>query len=625
MTVQSNEIKKDKSIKNNLPIIFILIVSAFLNIMNIWNAGFANKYYAAGVYSMGQNLHAFLFNSFDSVGYITIDKPPLGFWIQVLFTKIFGFSGTVLILPEAIASVISVYVLYRIISKRFSQGAGLIGAAVLALTPIYAAVSRNNTIDSILILLLLLAAAQAMLATEKSSMKHLIFAGIFIGLGFNVKMLQAFVIVPAIYLTFLVFAKQKFIKKILICALSVVIMLTVSLSWVLAVDAVPEENRPYIGSSDTNSALNLALGYNGISRVINLRTLLNKTNDDVPESITQQNDGFPEDNARLNQQPARVSGASSGELGDAGILRMFSYENAGQIAWFILPCSFSVILMLWLMFKRKFKANPKNIAFFFFALSFIPIFIYFSFSSGVSHRYYFATLAPFIAGLAGVAYYYLAESKKYWFVLIFIPTALAQLYIQWLYKDWFSWLLIVAAVAFAAAAVIMIALSFSKGRHKKSLTILLCALLILPAVWSATPLIYSDNSQLPIAGPELTEENDRFDKESDLSGLIEYLEQNRDGALYLAMTPSSMNLGAELILQSGEPVMALGGFNGGDSPLTIEEFAQMVEDGEIKYVVMRGDQNANQEIFRWIKNHSRIVRPIEYDGFGMNITVVELG
>ena len=304
---------------------------------------------------------------------------------------------------------------------------------------------------------------------------------------------------------------------------------------------------------------------------------------------------------------------------------MFNYENAGQIAWFILPCGFSIILMLWLMFKRKFKANPKNIAFFFFALSFIPIFIYFSFSSGVSHRYYFATLAPFMAGLAGIGYYYLANSKKYWFVLIFIPAALAQLYIQWLYKDWFSWLLLAAAVAFAAAAVIMTALSFSKGRHKKSLTILLCALLILPAVWSATPLIYSDNSQLPIAGPELTEENDRFDKESDLSGLIEYLEQNRDGALYLAMTPSSMNLGAELILQSGEPVMALGGFNGGDSPLTVEEFAQMVEDGEVKYVVMRGGQNANQEIFRWIKNHSRIVRPIEYDGFGMNITVVELG
>ena len=131
MSTQSNETQKENRIKENLPIILILIISAFLNIMNIWNIGFANKYYAAGVYSMGENLHAFLFNSFDSVGFITIDKPPLGFWIQVLFTKVFGFSGTALILPEAIASVVSVYILYRIISRRFTKGAGLIAAAAI--------------------------------------------------------------------------------------------------------------------------------------------------------------------------------------------------------------------------------------------------------------------------------------------------------------------------------------------------------------------------------------------------------------------------------------------------------------------------------------------------------------
>ncbi|MEX1375832.1 MAG: glycosyltransferase family 39 protein, partial [Eubacteriales bacterium] len=96
--------KKTLNAKESLPIIFILMISAFLNIFMVWAQGFANKYYAAGVYSMGQNLHAFFFNSFDSIGFVTIDKPPLGFWIQVLSTKIFGFSGFALVLPQAIAS-----------------------------------------------------------------------------------------------------------------------------------------------------------------------------------------------------------------------------------------------------------------------------------------------------------------------------------------------------------------------------------------------------------------------------------------------------------------------------------------------------------------------------------------
>ena len=86
-----------------------------------------------------------------------------------------------------------------------------------------------------------------------------------------------------------------------------------------------------------------------------------------------------------------------------------------------------------------------------------------------------------------------------------------------------------------------------------------------------------------------------------------------------------MDMGAELILLSGEAVMALGGFNGSDKPLTVEEFARMVEDGEVKYMVMRSNQNANSAIFNWIKNNSRLVRPMMYDGFGMNITVLELG
>lgn len=346
---------KRNKFKNNIPILIILFVSAFLNIFNIWEAGLANKYYAAGVYSMGQNLHAFFFNSIDSIGFITIDKPPLGLWIQVIFTKLFGFSGTVMILPQAIASVISVYLIYRMINKRFSKTAGLIAAAVLAVSPIYVAVSRNNTIDSTLILMMVLAANQTLLATEKTSIKHLILAGLFVGLGFNIKMLQAYMIVPAIYFTYLLLAKQQFIKKVLVCAVSVAVMAVVSLSWIIAVDLVPEENRPYIGSSTQNSALELAIGYNGINRVFRNVDIIKDNNRNQPINNANSNNS-----QKINLEQLNADRPDS-ESGKTGFARLYNEENAGQIAWFMFPAGLVCLFIVFMIFAGRFKLNQKNI------------------------------------------------------------------------------------------------------------------------------------------------------------------------------------------------------------------------------------------------------------------------
>jgi len=42
----------------------------------------ANVYYAAAVRSMLANPTAFLFGAFDAGGFITLDRPPLGYWLQ---------------------------------------------------------------------------------------------------------------------------------------------------------------------------------------------------------------------------------------------------------------------------------------------------------------------------------------------------------------------------------------------------------------------------------------------------------------------------------------------------------------------------------------------------------------
>ena len=635
-------------IKQNMPIILILIAAAFLYTWKIWGDGFANSYYAAGVYSMGQNFHAFFFNSLDSAGFVTIDKPPLGFWIQVLFTKVFGFSGGVLVLPEAICGVLSVYMIYSIVKKRFGKAAGLISAAVLALTPIFAAVSRNNTIDGILILILVFAAEQAIKAAEKSSMKHLIFSGILIGLGFNVKMLQAFMIVPAVYITYLVFAKQKILKKILACAVSFIILMAISLSWIAVVDLTDEDSRPYIGSSDTNSALELALGYNGINRLLGGRNTLTDDDGANQRPLYDQDVNIPADGAggtpgaaadnpqrrpaqrqvppESQYEPARAAGPAA-EAGESSLLRLFREENAGQISWFLLPAMAMAAAAAVLVFMKRFRDKKGFAAFFFFAMVMIPMFIYFSIAGGITHRYYFAMLGPPIAALIGIAYYYLAKTEKRWVLpTVFAAAAAVQIYIQVLYKGWADWMVPVAAIVFLAALIAIAVMSFRKIDAKKIAPIM-CVLLMLPAFWAATPAIYSDNSQLPISGPELVDQNDSFDNTIDFSLLIDYLEENRDGAKYLVAAESSMQSGAELILQSGEAVMVLGGFNGGDEVLTLQEFIDAVDKGEVRYALISGNntQSGNSQIYQWIAKNAEQVPAGEYGSRTRNMILYRLG
>ncbi len=610
-------------IKGKLPIILILVMAAFLYTWEIWEEGFANLYYSAGVYSMGRNFHAFFFNSFDSAGFISIDKPPLGFWIQVLFTKILGFSGVAVLLPQALAGVLSVYLLYRIIRERFSERAGLVAALVLSLTPIYAAISRNNTIDGLLILLLILASQQALLAAEKPrGAGHLALAGVFIGLGFNVKTLQAVMIVPAVYLTYLVFAKTTILRRILNTLLSASILLALSFSWILAVDLTPAAERPYVGSSGDNSELSLTFGYNGIFRLLGRSRPDGGSGEQLPppgdigERPLPGGGGqqLPPPGGGEQTRPQQPSG-SGGESGPASAFRLLTVRNAGQIAWFVLPAFVFSLIFIGIMIRRKWRTDRRAAAMFYFAMCFLPMLAYFSFAGGLAHRYYFAMLAFPAAALIAAGLEILSGMKKYGrpaLLAVFMLTASAQLYIQILYKGWLAWLPLLCGGLFTAAAAVLAADLRLKlpGWIPASM---LSVLLILPGLWSLTPILYGDNAQLPVAGPELKAQDDMFDRGERLSGLISYLEEHREGAVYLAAVPSAMDPGAVMILESGEAVMALGGFNGSDSPLTLEEFKSMAAQGKVRYAVLTGSGKTapggqQSELLQWIETEGEIVQ-----------------
>ena len=243
------------------------MLSAVLNFANIGIEGYANTFYAAGVKSMMMNFKNFFFASFDPAGFVTIDKPPLGFWIQTISAKLFGFSGWSIILPQALAGVISVWVIYYLVKRSFGSFSGLIAALCLAVTPIFVASSRNNTIDNLLVLSLLLACWALFIAAEKGKFKYLILSLVLVGIGFNIKMVEAYMVAPALYITYLLSAALPFKKRMKHLVVGTVVLLAVSLSWAVITDLVPASDRPFIGSSTNNSVMELIIGHNGLQRI----------------------------------------------------------------------------------------------------------------------------------------------------------------------------------------------------------------------------------------------------------------------------------------------------------------------------------------------------------------------
>ncbi|MEC1470994.1 glycosyltransferase family 39 protein [Bacillus haynesii] len=253
-------------------LILILLAALILNTYNIWQDDTANQYYLAAVKSMTQSFHNFFFASFDSSGFVSVDKPPVVLWIQTIFAKIFGVHTWSVILPQALAGAGSVYLLYALIKPKFGKSAARISALVMALTPIAVAVSRTNNIDSMLVFTLLLGTWCLMKAVKQGRLIWLLTAFGLIGLGFNMKMLQAFMVLPAFLLFYLIAAHANWKKKIVSAVLSLIVLTGGSLSWALAVDYTSADSRPYVGSSQTNSVLELAFGYNGTERLLGQTT-----------------------------------------------------------------------------------------------------------------------------------------------------------------------------------------------------------------------------------------------------------------------------------------------------------------------------------------------------------------
>src|SRR6266516_656644 len=252
---------------HRLGLVGITLISVFMNFYELGKNGFGT-YYPAAVLSMTDNWHNFFFLAYDPGGFVSIDKPPVGFWLEAASAKIFGFNSVSILLPQALAGVLSVLLLYYLVRRHFGVVAGLLAALALALNPISILTNRNVTIDSTLTLVLLLGAWTVLKAAETGRLRWLLLTAFIVGIGFNIKTLEAYLVVPAYGLLYLLAAPKSIWKRIGHLALAGVLLLVVSFSWIAAVDLTPASQRPYVGSTQDNSELSLALGYNGVQRLL---------------------------------------------------------------------------------------------------------------------------------------------------------------------------------------------------------------------------------------------------------------------------------------------------------------------------------------------------------------------
>ncbi|MFF4030579.1 ArnT family glycosyltransferase [Streptomyces sviceus] len=245
----------------------LLAATLLLYLYNLSSSGYANSFYSAAVQAGSQSWKAFFFGSLDAGNAITVDKPPASLWPMELSVRIFGLNSWAILAPEVLMGVGSVAVVHASVRRRFSPAAGLIAGAVLALTPVAALMFRFNNPDAMLALLMALACYLVVRALEDGRTKWLLWAGAAIGFAFLAKTLQAFLILPPLVIVYAVCAPVSVRKRLGQLAAATLALVVSGGWWVAIVELWPASSRPYIGGSQNNSFLELTFGYNGFGRL----------------------------------------------------------------------------------------------------------------------------------------------------------------------------------------------------------------------------------------------------------------------------------------------------------------------------------------------------------------------
>lgn len=601
-----------------LPLAGVLALSAVMNTWALSRNGYANAFYSAGVKSMLHSLHNFLYLSSDPGGLVSIDKPPLSLWLQVASAKVFGLSPLSLLLPEAIAGVLTVLVIYLAMRRPFGEAAALLGALCLAVFPSFVAIARDNNPDALMILLMAISCLVALRAIESGRLRTIVACGILVGLAFNVKTLAAFLVVPGIAIAYLACApgsmKSRF-GKLLLAGLA---MAVVSLAWMTFVDLTPAGERPYVGSSKHNSELGLTFEYNGLGRLegqlggpksmpespgafapLSMRAGPERARGYHVQRTTKPPEVLPDGRQRrptaFGASPGPTRLVEGGEEGKPGGL-------GGQAGW-LLPLALAGLIAAAATIPAskarggerpagEIRRDPRLAALIVLGGWFLVEAVVLSYAKGIVHPYYTSAMAPGLAAMVGagaVAFLALARRRSAWALLL--PLALAAtVYVQTAILDrnhYMSWL---PPLLIAGAAVGVLAMLAARRAAPYALAGVIAALLIAPAAWSAATWEVPVQGTFPEAGPraaagyggvELTREKSIVDHH-----LLAYISHHRAGSRFSVLTVSSVTSSPLILL--GAKAAALAGYSGDDPAVSAKRFARMVASGEARYVVLGG-------------------------------------
>jgi 4-amino-4-deoxy-L-arabinose transferase-like glycosyltransferase len=596
----------------------ILFLAVCLDFWQLGQHGYSNLYYAAGVRSMLINPHNFFFAAYDPNGFITVDKPPVDFWLQVLSAKLLGFSPFSLLLPQALAGVLSVALIAHLIRRSFGKLAGLMAALALTLTPISVITSRNNDVDSMLVLVTLLAAWAILIAVERGSLPWLLVSMGLVGLGFNVKMAEAYLIVPAFVLLYLFTSPRNWRTKIWHLIVAGIVLLVVSLSWSVAVDLTPPAQRPFVGSSKANSELHLAFGYNGIHRLLSFPPPPRQMG---TRKIPLQ-PSFPGKAVAPPQSPF-----SGGQEGLPGPMRLFNNQLAGQISWLLPLALIGVIVFLWRLkdYKRQNKSF-QGIALW--CMWFLTVGTFFSAST--FQIYYMVMLAPAICALVGIGFaalwheYTNMSIRGLILPLALLITATAQLHFLSPFPAWMNSQLPPTIVVVVSTVALFLFILYALKRVSSAqipallTTVGMLVLLLAPMLWTVLPILAHYNTSFPVAGPYgnttptlartqmlMTEAPQNATlthgnlSPTDLR-LLDFLATHEGRSSYLYATTTT-NYSESAIIETGKGVMTMGGYAGTDQILTRAQLIDLVHRGIVRYFLLPGTiPSFLRELTSWI-------------------------
>jgi 4-amino-4-deoxy-L-arabinose transferase-like glycosyltransferase len=638
----------------------LLVATALLYLIGLSRNGWANEFYAAAVQAGTKSWKAFLFGSVDSSSFITVDKTPLFLWPMELTARFFGLNSWSLLVPQALEGVATVGVLSTTVRRWFGPAAGTIAGAVMALTPVATLMFRFDNPDAMLVLLMTLAAYATTRAIESGRTRWMALTGALLGLGYLAKMLQAFLVLPAFALAYLICGQPRLGKRIGQLLIGAVALLAAS-GWWVAIDLLtPAADRPYVGGSTDNSILNLTFSYNGLGRLTG------------------------------EARPGGGGGGGGAFGGATGITRLLAADMGGQIAWLLPAALIAFAVMLWVS-RRSGRTDRTRAAAVVWGGWLLVTGLVFSYMSGIIHPYYTIALAPAIGALVGIGVTGLWRIRHTWLARVTLAAALVvTAALAWVLLDrspsWFPWLRMLIVVAAVGAAGLILAgpaLRAGTARGRTALAAAAGSLAVVAGL--AGPLAYSldtaattHTGSIPSAGPtvassfgspgggqslgggafrartggsgrpgsgELPGGSGRIGGEGKPgsgefrgaagrsatgsaglpsggtagaaggaagtdAALSRLLETGASGYRWAAATVSSTSAASLELSSNGVPVMAIGGFTGSDPAPSLAEFKTLVAEHKIHYFVGggaggpggAGGSDASQ-ITAWVEAH----------------------